>query len=89
MKLVMSTTVAVVVLALLATGLAEAQKNDCVKVRWGCRAEVMGGMNYMDYWVNRTPENTHAKVSECMRVRGCVPRGSYDLDNGNAVPSRR
>jgi hypothetical protein len=74
MKLVMSTTVAAVVLTLLATGLAEAQKNDCVKVRWGCRAEVWGGMNSTDYGqLNLIPEGTYAKISECIRARGCVP----------------
>ena len=94
MKLVMS-TVALVVLTLPATGLAEAQMpraasnprhpvRECgVKVRLECRAEVMGGMNYMDHWVNRTPEPWHTKAAECIRRRGCVPR----FDNGNAVPS--
>ena len=95
MKLVMSTTVAAVALTLLATGLAEAQmpraasnprhpERECgVKVRLECRAEVMGGMNYMDHWVNRTPEPWHTKAAECIRARGCVPR----YDNGNEVPS--
>jgi hypothetical protein len=90
MKLAVSTAVTAVVLTLLATGLAEAQpmpraasnprhpERECgVKVRLECRAEVMGGMNYMDYWVNRTPEPWHTKAAECIRARGCVPRLQY------------
>jgi hypothetical protein len=73
MKLVMSTAVAAVVLTFLATGLAEAEKNDCTKVRHVCIAEVHGGDSPFDHWVDRAAEGTYFKVSECMRARGCVP----------------
>jgi hypothetical protein len=73
MKLVMSTTVAAVVLTLLATGLAEAENNDCTKVRLVCIAEVRGGDNHPDHVIDRHVEGVYFKVSECMRARGCAP----------------
>jgi len=75
MKLVMSTTVAGVVLSLLAPGLAEAANRDCTSVVKECRASVpypsgSGSCSYRD----RDSIGKYAKVSECVRARGCVPQ---------------
>jgi hypothetical protein len=72
MKLVMSTTVAAVVLTLLATGLAEADNKDCTNVRKECRASFPFGSGRCFYW-DREPVSRYTKVSECIRARGCVP----------------
>lgn len=77
MKLVMSTTVAGVVLTLLATGLAEAQKKDYATVRHECRAEVKhyGGSSYT-HLHDRISGGVDSfnKVRECIKARGYVPR---------------
>ncbi len=73
MKLVMSTAVTAVVLSLLSTGLAGAENKNCTNVVRGCRAEVNGGMGRF-YWNDREPGGTYARVSACIRVRGCVPQ---------------
>jgi hypothetical protein len=73
MKLVMSTTVAGVVLSLLAPGLAEAANRDCTSVVKECRASVPSGSGSCFVW-DRDPLGRHAKVSECVRARGCVPQ---------------
>ena len=73
MKLVMSTAVAAVVLGLLATGLADAVNKDCTNVRKECRASVPSGSGSCFVW-DRDPLGRHAKVSECVRARGCVPQ---------------
>jgi hypothetical protein len=75
MKLVMSTAVAAVVLTVLATGLAEAENKACTNVVKECRASVpypfgSGSCSYRD----RDPIGKYAKVSECIRARGCVPQ---------------
>jgi hypothetical protein len=73
MKLVMSTAGAAVVLALLATGLAEAEEKNCTTVVRECRLEVKGAMGHF-HWVDRDPGGPYAKVSACVSRRGCVPR---------------
>jgi hypothetical protein len=73
MKLVMSTTVAAVVLTLLATGLAEAENRDCTNVRKECRASLPFGSGSCSVW-DREPLGRYTKVSECIRARGCVPQ---------------
>jgi hypothetical protein len=73
MKLVMSTAVAAVVLGLLATGLADAANKDCTNVRKECRASVPFGSGSCSVW-DRDPVGRYAKVSECVRARGCVPQ---------------
>jgi hypothetical protein len=73
MKLVMSTAVAAVVLTLLATGLARAEKKNCTNVVRECRLEVKGAMGHF-HWVDRDPLGPYAKVSACIRTRGCVPQ---------------
>jgi hypothetical protein len=73
MKLVMSTTVAAVVLTLLATGLAGAERKNCTNVVRECRLEVKGAMGHF-HWVDRDPLGPYAKVSACIRARGCVPQ---------------
>ena len=73
MKLVMSTTVAAVVLTLLAAGLAGAEKKNCTNVVGECRLEVKGGMGHY-HWVDRDPLGPYVKVSACIRARGCVPQ---------------
>jgi len=72
MKFVMSTTVAIGVLTLLATGLAEAENKDCTNVRTECRAEIRGGVDGR-HWTDREPGGIYAKISACVRLRGCVP----------------
>jgi hypothetical protein len=73
MKLVVSTAVTAVVLSLLATGLAEAANKNCTNVVRECRLEVKGVMGHY-YWVDRDPLGPYAKVSSCIRARGCVPQ---------------
>ena len=75
MKFVMTTAVAASVLTLLATGLAEAEKKDCTNVRFECRVAVVGG-RHGQYWRDRAPEGIYAKISACIRARGCVPQGT-------------
>jgi hypothetical protein len=72
MKLVMSTAVSAVVLSLLAT-LAGAENKNCTNVVRECRLEVKGGMGHY-HWVDRDPLGPYAKVSSCIRARGCVPQ---------------
>jgi len=73
MKLVMSTAFTAVVLGLLATGLAEAENKNCTNVVRECRLEVKGAMGHY-YWVDRDSLGPYAKVSSCIRARGCVPQ---------------
>jgi hypothetical protein len=76
MKLVMSTTVAGVVLALLAT--AEAQNKDYATVRRECQAEVhhFGAMkrNYRTDRYNPDGTTEFNAVRECIKAAGYVPR---------------
>jgi hypothetical protein len=74
MKLVMSTTLAAGVLTLLATGLAEADSKYCTNVRKECRASLPGGTGSCQYWDRFEPLGKYARVSECVRARGCVPQ---------------
>jgi hypothetical protein len=78
MKLVMSTAAAAVVLALLAAGLAEAQKKDYEAVRYECRSEVhhWGGMPrwYVRERYNPDPIKAFNAVRECIKAAGYVPR---------------
>jgi hypothetical protein len=74
MKLVMSTTVAGVVLSLLAPGLAEAANRDCTSVVKECRMSVGPiGTGTCTYW-NQHPLGRYAMVSACIRARSCVPQ---------------
>ena len=73
MKLVISTAVAGVVLTILATGLAGAEKKECPNIVRECRLEVKGAMGHF-HWVDRDPLGPYTKVSACIRARGCVPQ---------------
>ena len=74
MKLLMNTTVAAVVLTLLATGLAEAENKNCTNVVKECRARVgPSGPGSCMYW-DHDPVGRYTRVSACISHRGCVPQ---------------
>jgi hypothetical protein len=78
MKPVISAAVAAVVLTWL-TGLAEAENKDCTEINKACWMSLPWGPGSSIVW-ERDPLGRYAKVSQCIRARGCVPLSETELN---------